>query len=391
MPPSSSSTSSSEAPRAGPGGIAVVVLATLVAIAAADLAINLLIRMPADPRQEPTRLQRYFDYGRSIEGKIRYLVRETDAASGPIAIAGWFPIQDGQPARAAPGGRLIAVYGQSMSHRVGDAVVAQDPSMTLRKRGGPGAPLGHSYEFFRRDRGQHQADVVVLGVVASGLRGLSSMTTMGWAFEVPAPYTYPRWILEGGELKAIQPEVQSLAELRLALQEPARWQRFAAQLRAHDLSHSDLLFDAGIADRSAVLRAARRGYGQRHQDLLTERYHDGTGFLDTDGILSVARAILKQFAQEARADGAFPVVLLFHDRGYGDDLYRALSGTLNQENIAFLSTHEIAPANEPASFLPDGHFRTDYDIVFARRLLGMLPSPQEACKQRKGAGSCSAS
>jgi len=373
MLPSSSSTSSSEPGRRGLQQLLLVVAATACALALLDVGINVFVAMPPDPRREPSKLQRYFDYGRSIEGKIRYLVRETDELSGPIATAGWFTEPHSQPSKPAiPGGRLLAVYGQSMSHRVADAIAAQDKTVTLRKRGGPGAPLGHSYELFRRDRGQHQANVVVLGVVASGLRALTSMTTMGWAFEVPAPYTYPRWILDRDQLKPIQPVIQSLAELRQALKEPAQWRSFVDQLRAHDLSHSPVLFDAGPLDLSATLRAARRGFGQRHQDDLSDRYHTGEGFRDTDGILSVARAILRQFAAEARAEGAIPVVLLFHDRGYGDDLYRAVSQTLVENNVPFVSTHQIAPANEASSFVTDGHFRREFDVVFAKQVLALV-------------------
>ncbi len=370
MSPSSSSISNFEPGLSGLRQTLLVVAATIGMLALMDFSINVFLAMPPDPRQEPSRLQRYFDYGRSIEGKIRYLVRETDDTSGPIATSGWFTEPHNQPSKPAlPGGRLFAVYGQSMSHRVADAIAAQDKTVTLRKRGGPGAPLGHSYELFRRDRGQHQANVVVLGVVASGLRALTSMTTMGWAFEVPAPYTYPRWILDRDQVKPIQPVIQSLAELRQALKEPAQWRRFVDQLRAHDLSYSSILFDGGPSDLSATLRAAKRGFGQRHQDILTDRYRTAEGFRDTDGILAVARAILAQFAAEARADGAIPVVILFHDRGYGDDLFRAVSRTLVENNVPFVSTHEIAPANEASSFVPDGHLREKFDVQFAKRVL----------------------
>jgi hypothetical protein len=376
MPLDSSSTSSSE--RGGLRPIAQTVAATLCALAMLDAAVNLLLPMPADPRQQPSTLQRYFDYGRSIEGKLHYLVRDTDAASAPIVRSGWFNEPHREPALpAAAGGRLFAVYGQSMSHRVGHQIAALDESVTIRLRGGPGAPLGHSYEFFRRDRGQHRADVVVLGVVASGLRALTSMTTMGWAFEVPAPYTYPRWVVEAGELKAIQPVIQSTADLRRALADPASWQRFVAQLRAHDLSYRPSLFDAGLSDLSATLRAAKRGWGQRHQDILADRYHTPQGFVDNDGILTVARAIVRQFAAEVRADGAIPVVILFHDRGYGDDLYRALASTLIEHKVPFVSTHAIAPANEPSSFVPDGHFQRQFDEEFARRVLALAQADSE--------------
>ena len=66
------------------------------------------------------------------------------------------------------------------------------------------------------------------------------------------------------------------------------------------------------------------------------------------------------------------VVLLFHDRGTGDELYRALSGVLYDEAIPFVSTHEIAPANLSSSFLSDGHFHRKYDRIFAQRVLDLV-------------------
>src|SRR5438874_13769206 len=55
----------------------------------ADIAIDIVFRMPSDPRTEPTSMQAYFDYGRSLEGKLRRMVADTDDASNPLALAGW--------------------------------------------------------------------------------------------------------------------------------------------------------------------------------------------------------------------------------------------------------------------------------------------------------------
>lgn len=389
MTPSSSSTSSSD-PGVDPGAdssadphtdpaarqarrLAAVVLSTVAALAILDLGANLLFARPADPRVHPTTLQRYFDYGRSIEGKLRYLVRATDEASGPLAPAGWVTTEWDQPTVASsPDGRLIAVYGQSMSHRVAHAIEALEPATTLRLLGGPGGPLGHTYELYRRDRHRHRAPVVVLGIVASGLRYLGALSTMGWGFEVPAPYTFPRWVMDGERLSSIQPVLDSLDDMRRALAEPAAWNELVEQMREHDLTFSPMLFESGISDHSAVLRCVKRAFGQIHQDRVTDRYWSAEGFKDTDGILTVARAILRQFAAEVRESGATPVVLLFHDRGYSDHLYQALSGVLLEERVPFVSTHEIAPADQQSTFVPDGHFQPEFDVEIARQVLALL-------------------
>jgi hypothetical protein len=359
-----------------------VVLWTLLFVVLLDVAIQQAFRMPADPRIEPREIQRYFDYGRSVEGKLRYLVRETDADSGPLARSGWVTDDFDQPVRAAdPQGTLVAVYGQSMSHRVAGKLKEIDPSIELRLLGGPGAPLGHSFELYRRDRGRHEADVIVLGVVASGLHYLSSLTTMTWAFEVPAPYTYPRWVVEEGRLSAIEPLVDSLDGLRRAMRDPALWADFLGQLREHDQAFDASIFEADLADRSAVLRCIRRSLGQRHQDRILERYRSRTGFEDVDQVLTVARALLTEFGRSVRADGKVPVVLLFHDRGTADHLHAAVADRLVAEGIPFLSSHEIARADDPANFLSDGHLRRDIDAALARRLLELV-----AEDRRKGGG-----
>jgi hypothetical protein len=93
--------------------------------------------------------------------------------------------------------------------------------------------------------------------------------------------------------------------------------------------------------------------------------------------------LLVDFAESARADGRLPIVLLMGDRGYGDYLYRALGPVLDAHQIAFISSHEIAPASDPRTFLPDGHFRKELDerlgTLFLERLHAAqtaLPAPQ---------------
>ncbi len=346
-----------------------VVILTCAFLVAADVVVNLLFAMPDDPRIEPNRLQQYFEYGRSIEGKLRYMVRDTDELSGPIVRSGWLSENVDLPVEAEhKDGRLFAVYGQSMSGRVGREIGKQDKSATLRIRGGPGAPLGHTFELFRRDLQNHSADVIVLGIVASGLRALPTMTTTGWAFEVPAPYTYPRWSLVDGQLVSETPRIQSLEQLRTALHSPEQWSDFGQHLAQHDASFSSLLFYSDWTDRSAFLRLAKRGYGQHHQDSISALYASN-GSQGPESVGRIAREIVKQFAADVRAASAIPVLILFHDKGMGNQLHQLLAEDLERYNIPYISTHKIAPANEPSSFLADGHFRRDLDVEFAHQIL----------------------
>ena len=111
-----------------------------------EVAVSLLPH-PTDPRQPPSsQLVVYFDYGRSIEGKIRRLVGPTDETSGPLASTGWIDGDDiaKQPDRASRSdGMLVSVYGMSFSAKVGTAMTDLDPRITPTSRGarGPSEPF----------------------------------------------------------------------------------------------------------------------------------------------------------------------------------------------------------------------------------------------------------
>ena len=60
-------------------------------LAIGDLGLNVLFPQPAKRDGESAgSLRIYFDYGRSIEAKIRKMVGETDEETHPMALAGWF-------------------------------------------------------------------------------------------------------------------------------------------------------------------------------------------------------------------------------------------------------------------------------------------------------------
>src|SRR5258708_7874216 len=68
-------------------------IATMLSMAAAlvilDVAVGLVFPPPADPRTIPSALQAYFDYGRSVEGKLRRMVGADATKDAPIVEAGW--------------------------------------------------------------------------------------------------------------------------------------------------------------------------------------------------------------------------------------------------------------------------------------------------------------
>jgi hypothetical protein len=82
--------------------------------------------------------------------------------------------------------------------------------------------------------------------------------------------------------------------------------------------------------------------------------------------------MIRQFAQRARNTGTLPVVLLFNSRDYADHLDWSLRPTLEADRIPYLSTQELAPADDPKNFLRDGHFVQAANRKFAAALQQLI-------------------
>jgi hypothetical protein len=245
--------------------------------------------------------------------------------------------------------------------------------------------LSHSFALYEADRTKQQAQVVVLGVLASSFTRLLSLTNMTLWFEEPQPLTYPRYYLQNGQLAAIEPTVRSFPDLQAAISDPVRWNRFVGQLSHYDAAYDPFVFEADILDVSTVGRALRRAFGQRHVRNFTARYMDANGFTNRDQLLDIAEAICAKFGEMARSDGRLPYVLLFNDFGFGNDLVRALGPRLDRHGVPYLSSDTIVAPNDPANFIADGHFRPDLAraVVVAwsadmRKRLGEVPAGHAA-------------
>lgn len=330
---------------------------TVGVLIALDLALGLVFRMPADPRTRPSALAQYFDFGRSLESKLRRMIGREDAQAAPVARAGWLDPTDWPADAPPPEGRgRVTVYGQSFTYAIGESLATLEPAFEFRARGGPAAPVSHLVAIHDVDRRRTASDIVILGVLASSLRGVDAATGATWMFESPYPYTYPRWRPDGDSLRAEWPGVTSLSALRVALAEPRTTRAWRDELARTDDWFSPLIFDASPLDASVVVRLLRRAWGQRAQRMHVARLHDRHGFREESGVPEVARRLVRRFAANARADGALPVVVLVHDRGYGDHLSRALAPALRQDSIPAISTADWVRPDDPANFVGDGHF-----------------------------------
>lgn len=393
MSPHSSSTSSSEASGGGAadgGGIAapppsprqgdlrevlIVAAWTVFFLASGDLAINRLFTLPRDPRTEPRgKLQVYFNYGWSIEAKIRRALGPTEQTTAPLMLAGWV---DQEVARgrtlleAAPDDLIVSCYGMSFSNQAATAAAELDPKIRLRLFGGPAAPANHSYAIYELDRGG-PSRVVILGVLASSVQGLATNNGMTWRFEGPAPFTYP---LDPPLASGPGPEwpmVRTLDDLRARLADPAGWRAYVGQLQATDAFYNGFLFRHDIGDYSALVRMIRRARAQSWQSSRIDQIHTPSGFVPGSPVVASLRWIVAEFAATARRDGKRPIALLIEDRGYRDHLHRALEPILSRDSIPSLSTHTICPDTDSRNFVPDGHFTHEANARIGKTLLELI-------------------
>jgi len=348
---------------------------TIVVLASIDFAVGLIFRLPADARSEGSSLQNYFNYGRSIEGKLRYLVGKTPDQDAPIVMAGWL-WQECDVERSFPPGKLgFDIYGMSFSSYIADQMTALDPALASRKFGGPAAPPNHSYACFLR-RFQEKRDfasIQILGVLASSVRRMETISGLTTSFESPMPFTYPRFSLSGdGRLLGHMPSIESANDLRVALNDSDKWRAFEQDLAHSDYFYSRPVFQADVFDHSVIARMIRRAWGQRLLNERTDALRAADGFSGAPAISRVLGAILVDFAIKARARGAQPLVILIEDRGYGESLSHIAAPPLKANNIEFLATSTIVSPDDSGNFVGDGHFTPVAFEKIARAVLVLL-------------------
>lgn len=339
------------------GRSAMVVGWVIVWLAVFDIGINLAFGSRA---ASSTTLGRYFEYGRSVEGKVARVIVADPKKEGLMLSAGWITPENLQkgPSEPKPGSDLlVAVYGQSFSMHAANAAAAIDGRLTLRGVGGPAAPPSHSYAGYKADVPFRKADVVVLGLLSSSIADMGSMSGLIWHFENPAPFTFPRYRLVGSQLTEEQPLIRSEAEFRQAFSDQSgAWRQYKAQLKASDRGYDWFTFDKSVADSSAIVRLVRRGWVAHSEAYEEGVYNPQDGFNPDAEDVKVLKAMLVDLSRRTKERGERLVVLLLHTRGQSDHLHAALEGTLKASKIDYISTHTLFSANDPTNFLPDSHY-----------------------------------
>jgi hypothetical protein len=327
------------------------------------LTIDLVIGALAPPS-----LQRYLDYGRSVEAKL-----DRGMAEGSQLGSGWLDQTCGQPTPADARG--ISIYGTSFTNHIGGQIERIAPELHVTAFSGPAAPPSHSFACFtrRNHAGIDGNRVQIIGVLASSLRRMATTSGLTTSFEAPHPFTYPRYAVEGGRIIASPPAVATEAELRAVVADPRRWHRYVDGLKETDGFAQRFILLADPLDHSVVGRLIRRAWGQRALRDETARLRGDRGDFDGDpAIITTLRALLIDFARRAEAKGQRPIVLLFDDQGYDGVLKRTIAPTLRARGIAYVLSTDIARADDPANFLSDGHFTPAIDAKMASETINLI-------------------
>lgn len=366
---------------------AAIVAWSLAWLLATDVAVNLAFGVRGGTAQA-SGLSRYFEYGRSVEGKLARMVAADPKTGGQLISTGWIDptILASKPSRPQAGhDLLVAVYGPSFALNAANEAAKLDSRITIRDVGGPNAPPSHSYAAYKSDAPLRKADVAVFGILSSGVPLMGSLSGLVWLFESPAPYTFPRYRVSGSELIEELPTLRTEADFRRAFGNgSAEWAAFKDQLRRSDRGYDRFTFDASIADSSSVVRLVRRGWVAHRQPYEDGVYDPITGFNVEAEEVRALRAMLVDLKRRTCERGERLVVLLLHTQRQSDHLHRALQSTLTQAGVDYVSTHTLFSANDARNFVPDGHYTHEANAELAKALLARVRNG----KGSAGAGAC---
>ena len=271
----------------------------------------------------PKSLVRFFDYGRSVPGKLAQW-EATPNTPGNLYKVAWksqgLALSKQLFSHETDGTKsVLRVYGMSFVNHIVDAAVFQHPGLKVDKHSGPGAPPNYTYSFFMDDRAnRREGDIVLLGILSSSVPAMAALSNRTWAFEQPAPFTYPVYHPEGdSDLSRTDPLVRSLADQRGLVTDPHAAAVWEDQMRSVDGFYSAAAFALPWLDASPLMRLARRSLAQstiNHTKKQIVANPEGSPY----AYGPVLRRMARKFADVARSDRQVPIVVLVQSRDPND-------------------------------------------------------------------------
>jgi hypothetical protein len=341
----------------------------VIGLVVIDIFINVVFAYPSDPKvTNPSPLQLYFDYGRSVERKLVRETRSDPLETAPITLSGWYdPLVVTEPA-VDKEKQIVTIYGMSHAMRLGRALNRTSNIFVSRTVGAPGATANWSYGAYLRDRGGGKSRAVVLAFMSANLASINTLSNMTWNIDLPVPYTSDRFFLDHDQLKVVHPPYESFKDYTAALSDRSRWTLDMEEFATHDTMYNSFVIQENLLDHSSLFRLLRRAYAQRYFRAKRSNVLDTSGFNPQSEEVQVARAIVRDFAYQARKDGMLPVIFIVNNFGYSDYLFRALQPALEADHVLYVSSHTIVSPNDPRGYLPDSHFTDAIDEKLAHAL-----------------------
>ncbi len=354
-----------------------------------DVSINIIFHYPKDPHNiHPSFMQSYFEYGRSVEGKLMAMTRKTEEESAPRVAGGWLRDKKGDslPSEASkPGEILIAFYGMSHTRELWTAIAKTDKRFVVRGFMAAGAPPNWSYAAYEFDRGRHKADVVILGILTDSVPPVTSTTGMTAFFDSSFPYTFPHYMVKEGKLMVAHAPFYDAQSYLEYFYDESKWKEYREWLSKNDKYYNSVLFQKSLLDYSAFFRLLRRAYSEREKKRLLNAVYTKSGFIEASEEVSILRLIVRNFARSARADNIIPILYIVNSKGRGDHLFKVLKPVLEEDNIPYLSTHLICPPDDPRVYLSENsHFIAPKDMELAKEMIRIIDKEMKKKKLCRG-------
>ncbi len=316
-------------------------------------------------------LVQYFEYGRSVPGKLAQWERNPGAPGNLYDVA-WrsesiLKSQQAFEREDTSRGPVIRSYGMSFVNNIIRQATELESEIIWDGHAGPGAPPNFTFALFQDDRhARRPGDVAVFGILSSSISGMAALSNSTWAFEQPAPFTYPiYWPNETG-LRRVEPAINSATDLRNLTDAKRRvWE---AQLEQEDYFFGVHTFGLSWMDHSPFVRLVRRSLAasmiqETKAEVLAGDYP----------YEQVLQLMVSEFARLSRADGQIPVVMLIQSRDPADpDIFEIVRPVIEQGNIPYLATVEHFDPRDASGFLGDGHYVEAVDRLFAEHFLVLL-------------------
>jgi hypothetical protein len=350
-----------------------LVIWTVLALVAIDVLINVVFLYPNDPKfTDPSRMQLYFEYGRSAEGQLSRMTRKSRSETAPITLVGWYEPLEVVEEPSKSNASVVSFYGASHTVRLANALGRASDRFSFRMVGAPGATSNWSYGAYLRDRGGRKSRAVVLAFNSNNFAMISSFSPTIWSVDYPMPYTADRFYLESSRLRVLHPPYTSFDQYVHTFYDPAAWSAALDFFSKNDPFYNSFIVRASVLDHSALWRLFRRAHDQKLLRDLQKSVLDQSGFRPESEDVKLAHRMIHEFAIQARSDAMIPVIFIVNNLGYSDNLFRALRPILEADNVPYLSSHTIVSPNDPTGYLPDSHFTDENDDKLARALVEIL-------------------